>query len=165
VLKTVSFAAQAVGTASGNTPTTLPLQVSLHDLPQDLVVPIQGNPSLDLVLRLAGLGPQFTVGQFIAAVGDITVSYSIAALSFDGSATDFSFTSGAGGAGAVTISVSFKPVAKGYRANVLRASVGGLHLSGAGVSGPLAPFATLVAPSLAPLVNSYVAVLLEGNGS
>jgi len=165
VLKSLSFAAQSVGTASGAASTTLPLQVSLHDLPQNLVITIQGNPTLDLVLQHAGLGPQFTVGQFIAAFGDITATYSIAALSFDRNAADFSYTTAGGGAGPVTVSVTFKPVTKGYRANILRASVGGLHLSGAGAAGVLAAFANLVAPSLAPLVNGYVAVLVEGSGS
>ncbi len=165
VLGTVSFATQTVGTASGAKSTTVPLQASLRDLPQNLVVPYSGgNSSLDLVLRSAGLGPQFTIGQLIAAFGDITVSYAIAGFNLDRTAGDFSFTVSTVGGGPVTVSVSFKPTAKGYRADVLRASVGGLHLSGTGVAGVLASFANVVAPSLTALVNSYVAVLLEGDG-
>lgn len=168
VLGTVSFAAQSVGSESSVKSTTLPLEANLHDLPQDFVVSIPtSNSSFDFVLRSAGLGPQFTIGQFIAAFGDIALTYSIAGFRFDRAPSDFSFTAptiGASAGGSIAVSVSFRPAAKGYRANVLRASVGGLHLSGAGLGGVLASFANLVGPLLTPLVNSYVAVLLEGNG-
>ncbi|HJY81688.1 MAG TPA: IPT/TIG domain-containing protein [Candidatus Binatia bacterium] len=164
VLGTVSFADQAVGTSSAPKSATVPLQVSLHDLPPDFVVPYGGdNLGLNTALRLAGLGPQFTVGQFIAAFGDVTLSFALAGVDLDrGTGRDFSQTAGVGGPGPdVTVPVVFTPTAKGFRADVLRASVGGAQMSGSGLAGQLA---SLLAPFFGPLINDRLGVLVEGNG-
>jgi len=160
VLATVSFANQSVGSSGTAKSTTLPLQISLRDLPPDQVVVCPGNsPMLVSALQVAGLGPQFTVGQFIAAYGDMTINYAIAGLRLDrGTGRDFILQSDGTG----NISVAFSPIEKGYRADVVRAAVGGIKISGTGLAASLA---AAIAPFLAPTINNYLGILVEGNGT
>ena len=83
VLGTVSFGTRTVGVTGAPMTATIPLKLSSTDLPQDmLVTPFSmGDPliagTLRTVLQAAGLGPQFTVGQFVATFGNATVEYTV----------------------------------------------------------------------------------------
>jgi hypothetical protein len=160
VLSTISFLDQSVGSNSTVKSVTLPLQVSLRDLPPDQVVVCPGDsPMLVAALQLGGLGPQFTVGQFIAAYGDITANYALAGLRLDrGIGRDFTLQFD----GTANISVAFSPIKNGYRADVVRATIGGLAISGTGLAASLA---AAIAPLFAATLNNYLSVLVEGNGT
>jgi len=159
-LSSVAFGNQAVGTASAPRTAPFPLMVSLSDFPPNQVVPYSGgNPSVSATFLLAGIGPTFTVGQLMAAFGDMSLTYSIIGFSLDRAAgSDFALQDGAGPG---TIDVLFKPVESGYRADVVRANVGGVHVSGGGLVGAIAG---AIAPSFVPVLRSYLGVLLEGTG-
>ena len=171
VLGTVSFGSRTVGVAGAPLTATIPLKISLTDLPQDyLVKPSTGNLindySLQELFRLAGLGPQFTVGQFVAAYGDATLEYAIAGVRLGrGDGRDFSVTMGAVASNTLTVSVNFVPIAKGYRADLLRASVGGISGSGTGFAGFAASLAGLAANVFTYCINDHLVVLLDGTGT
>jgi hypothetical protein len=170
VLATVDFGNRPVGTRDVKT-ATLPLKISLTDLPQDLVVPpsLVGNAFAQAQLlglfQLGGLGPQFTVGQFVAAFGNVTLNYAVSGMQLQrGEGRDFSIQLASAG-GNLTISISFVPIAKGYRADLLRPSVGGISASGTGVAGILAPVAGLVGNLCSNVINNHLAVLVKGTGT
>jgi IPT/TIG domain len=171
VLGTVSFGSRAVGAAGLPLAATIPLKISLTDLPKDLLVkPATGDPIKDFALKAlfqsAGLGPQFTVGQFVAAYGDATLEYAIARVRLQrGDGRDFSITMGAVVASNVTVSVNFVPIAKGYRADLLHVSVGGISGSGSGFAGFAASLAGSVANMFTHFINGQLVVLLEGTGT
>ena len=162
---------RAVGTTGAPMTATVPLKISLTDLPQDLVVPLASlvgdgiaRATLLAVFQSRGLGPQFTVGQFVAAFGNVTLNYAVSGIRLQrGEGRDFSIQLGSAEQN-LTISISFVPIAKGYRADLLRASVGGISASGTGVAGSLAPVAGFVASLFSNVINDHLAVLLEGTG-
>jgi hypothetical protein len=171
VLTTVSFGSRAVGGVVGPPmAAAVPLKISLTDLPQDLVVSLASLVISDALLKAGllmyfqsrGLGPQFTVGQFVAAFGNVTCTYAISGIRLKrGEGRDFRIQLGSAEQNQ-NISINFVPIAKGYRADVLRATVGGISASGPGIAGILAGFA---GPFCEGLINDHLAVLLEGTGT
>jgi hypothetical protein len=157
-ISSLSFGNQAVGSASAPRTAAIPLMVSLSDFPSNEVVPYSGvNQNLGAAFLFAGLGPTFTVGQLIAAFGNMSVTYSIIGFTLDrASASDFVLQPGAG-----TVDVVFQPTATGYRADVVRANVGGIQITGSGL---VAAIAGALAPSFAPVLRNYLGVLVEGTG-
>jgi hypothetical protein len=172
VLGTVSFGSRAVGAAGAPLSATLPLQISLTDVPHDTLVPhfSLGDGYLSLTLQALlqgkGLGPQFTVGQFVAAFGNVTFGYAIPTVRLRrGEGRDFTVQITATGANSVTVSANFTPITKGYRADVLHASVGGVQGSGTGLAGFSAALAAFVMNQFTSVIDSYLAVLLVGTGT
>jgi hypothetical protein len=165
VLATVDFGSRTVGTIGDPKTATVPLKVSLTDLPQGLVVPpsLVTNAQLQMLFQLGGLGPQFTVGQFVATFGNVTLNYAVSGIQLQ-RGRDFSVQLTPPAGGNQTISVRFLPRAKGYRADLLRASVGGISASGTGVAGALAPVAQYLGPLYYNIINNHLAVLLVGTG-
>ena len=172
VLITVDFGNRAVGTTGETKAATLPLKISLTDLPQGLVVPLAslvGNAfaraQLLTLFQLGGLGPQFTVGQFVAAFGNVTLNYAVSGVQLQrGEGRDFSIQLASAGE-TLTIAISFVPTAKGYRADLLRASIGGISASGTGAAGILAPVVGLLGNLFSNLINNHLAVLVKGIGT
>jgi hypothetical protein len=103
---------------------------------------------LQTLFQLGGLGPQFTVAQFVATFGNLTFNYAVSGIQLQrGEGRDFSIQLGSAGSNQ-TIQIGFVPRALGYRADLLRASVGGISASGTGVAGTLAPVAGIDGESL-----------------
>jgi hypothetical protein len=172
VLGTLSFGTRTVGGTGTPMTATIPLKLSLTDLPQDTLVPpfSIGNPVTDGTLRAIlqshGLGPQFTVGQFVAAFGNITLQYSVSGIRPQrGAGRDFTVQMGAVSSNLLTVSVNFVPIAKGYRADLLRASVGGINGSGTGLAGFAASLAGTMANQFTHVIDGHLVVLLEGTGT
>jgi hypothetical protein len=170
VLATVDFGSRAVNTTGDAKTATVPLKISLTDLPQGLVVPIASlvgdafvRAQLQTLFQLGGLGPQFTVAQFVATFGNVTLNYAVSGIQLQ-RGRDFSVQLTPAAGGNQTIQISFVPRAQGDRADLLRASVGGISASGTGVAGTLAPVAGLVGNLFSGFINNYLAVLLHGIG-
>jgi hypothetical protein len=168
VFATVNFGSRAVGTA-GSMAATVPLKVSLTDLPQDSVVSLAslvgdgiGRAMVLQIFQLGGLGPQFTVRQFVAAFGNVTLNYAVSGIQLQRGVRDFSIQLTPPAGGNQTIQISFAPTAKGYRADLVRASVGGVSASGTGV---LAPIVGFLGPLYSNIINNYLAVLVYGIGT
>ena len=72
---------------------------------------------------------------------------------------------GAASSNALAVSANFVPIVKGYRADILRVSVGGINGSGTGFAGFAASLAGTMANVFSTTINEHLAVLLEGTGT
>jgi hypothetical protein len=101
----------------------------------------------------------------VVTFGNVTLNYAVSGIQLQrGEGRDFSIQLTPAAGGNQTIQISFVPRAQGYRADLLRASVGGISASGTGVAGTLAPVAGSVANLFIGFMNNYLAVHLHGIG-
>ena len=140
---------------------TVPLQVSLSDLPPDTVVYAGGNSSVDLVLSFAGLSAPLTAGALFAVTGEITGTYHLAPSL--GAGTDFvAEATGCGtGTGTCTASITFTPTQAGLRTATLSWSISDLQVTG---GGSFASMVQSLAPFLVPSFEDALATSLSGIG-
>ena len=108
----------------------------------------------------------------LAAFGNVNFDYAVSGVRLHrGEGRDFSAQVGTVTSDKLPVSVNFAPIAKGYRAELLKASIGGINASGPGMDG-LSAALGLPASFIADIVNLFGsgistqrAGLLEGTGT
>jgi hypothetical protein len=172
VLLSVPFGNQAVGSTSAAKSVTVPLQLSLTDIPPETVVPhlSLGNAyaavALQGLLQSKGLGSEFTVGQFMAAFGNVTFKYAVQSVQLArGDKRDFQIEMNKSVPGIVTLSARFTPLAKGFRADIARVNVGGVEGSGSGLIDFSVQMAAFLMNQFASTISANLRVMLKGMGT
>jgi IPT/TIG domain len=172
VLLSVPFGNQAVGSTSAAKSATVPLQISLTDIPPETVVPpvplgyAPAAMALQVLLQSKGLGPEFTVGQFVAAFGNVTFKCAVQSVQLArGDKRDFQVEINKSAPSIVTLSARFTPLAKGFRADIARVNVGGVEGSGSGLLGFSVQIAAFLMNQFASTISANLTVLLKGTGT
>jgi IPT/TIG domain len=171
-LLTIPFGNQAIGSTSAPKSVTVPLQLSLTDIPPETVVPriSLGNAyaaqALQVLLQGRGLGPEFTVGQFLAAFGNVTFKYAAQNIQLArGDNRDFQLEIDKSVPGVVKLSARFNPLAKGFRADMARVNVGGVEGSGSGLVGYSVQMLAFLMNQFASTISANLTVMLKGTGT
>ncbi len=161
----VDFGSLSLGTSVTKS-ATLPLSISIADLPSGTVIYAGGSVEMDVGLGLAGLPVPLTAGQLAHQYPALTLTYQIAGVSVSGpAAADFAASPGncIGNTGtSCNASARFSPTLLGARQATVTPLIHNVVLTGGG-------FATSLATALAGLlkdnISAQVAFAVTGTGT